>query len=59
MKYRSASIAIVGIWIILAITIVSREDVSPMTMLVYALLNTIILTVFGFRSPSHPNNETD
>ena len=56
MKYRSVSIAIVGIWIICAITILARDDVSPMALLVYALVNTVFLSLIGFRSALHPNN---
>lgn len=56
MKYRSISLAIVGIWVIAAVTIIAREDVSPLTLLIYALVNTIILSLFGFSSPSHPDS---
>lgn len=57
MKYRAISLAIVSIWLIAAIVIIVRADASPLTLLIYALVNTVILALFGFRSPSHPSKE--
>ena len=56
MKYSSISIAIVGIWILCAVVIMTREDAAPLTLLVYALANTLILSLFGFRNTAHPDN---
>ncbi len=56
MKYRAISITIVIIWIICAAIIIAREDVSALTILIYALINTVFLALFGFRSPAHPDN---
>lgn len=57
MKYKAASIAIVGIWIMSSVIIFVREDISTFIVLFYALFNTIILSFFGFRSPAHPESE--
>lgn len=56
MKYISASITIVGIWVIATATILLRSDASPVVILFYAMVNTLILVMFGFRSVEHPDD---
>ncbi|MEK7583250.1 MAG: hypothetical protein AAB483_02520 [Patescibacteria group bacterium] len=55
MKYASISITIVGIWIIMTVAILAREDASPIVMMVFALANTVWLAMLGFRAPRHPD----
>lgn len=57
MKYISASITIVGIWVIATVTILSRSDVAPLTVLSFALVNTLVLALFGFRPLGHPDDK--
>ena len=55
MKYASISIAIVGIWIIVTIAILLRDNISPVSMTFIALANTVWLALLGFRSLRHPD----
>jgi len=57
IKYASISIAIVGIWIISTIAVLSRETISPLTMTLIALVNTVWLTLLGFRASRYPENK--
>lgn len=57
MRHISASITIVGIWVIATVTILSRGDVSPLTVLSYAMVNTLVLALFGFRPVGHPDDK--
>lgn len=56
MKYASISIAIVGIWIISTVAVVSQDSVSPISMCLIALGNTIWLAILGFRATKHPES---
>lgn len=59
MKYISTSIAIVGIWVICAATIVLRESASPITLLFYATVNTVMLALFGFQRSRLPEDNDE
>ena len=59
MKHIATSITIVGIWLIATFTILKRDDAQPMTILFYALANTIILGIFGFTAVKHPDEDSE